>query len=419
MSQSSAAPRSATYGQLLTHEAKGKRTRRATVHALEWVLLPHRMNTYGAYEPDTGPTWYLIDDKDRGWWLHYVWYSRLTGGVAKITHKKSAEKRKKSKVTSQRWARKLDRLGLVKKVNMPDENHGGLGPNRYCPLDPSYPDGPQGDALAIVYSGEVRVLTAQPIQIPDLPDTKVSPEKPKPGAPTKTSTPSELPLPSAWGMAIARAAGLYDRLELAMLWSQYLSKRQSGKPMRNAGGYWRRMCENRAKELVAAGVQPHQPQQGVLVIRPRTPDQERHDRRRYMIGQAGVMLSQGVAPQEVMERLADLVYPAGLCVTSGPSQEEIRLAVAAARDVADQLIAERNRHQGHTLSVGADTAAWLRRQYQDLQNRPVTARERGLFGNRMMTPNRAAQIISLFPQLPVELRQASAEQIEKLLESLL
>lgn len=392
-----------------------RRTRRATIHALEWVLLPHKMNSYGGYDETTGPTWHPIDDKERGWYLHYCWNSRFTGGVARITHRKSAQKRKKSKVTSQRWARRLHRLGLVEKTNVPDPN-GGLGPNLYRPLDPSYSDGPQGDALAIVYSGRLRVLTAQPIEIPPVPGHTVPPEKPKTKAPLRNESPAQLPLPSSWGMAIARAVGLHDRLELALLWTRYQEKKATGKVQR-AAAYWRGMCENRVRELKAEGKLPSRLQQQVISIRHRTPDEERVVRRRFMVEQAALLLAEGYDVPQVIQRVMDFVYPAGLCVNSGPSIEDVRLAVEEAQKPAQELRAQRER-QRQPIIVGAETKEWLRRVYCQLEKRGQTAEERRLFGDRSLTPARAAMVIAQLPNRPSDLRQASEEQIEKLLQEL-
>jgi hypothetical protein len=411
----------AAFAHMGTYESKGTEApiRRASIHALEWVLLPHRMNAYGAYDMATGPTWYLIDDKERGWYLHYVWNSRLTGGVSRITHRKSALKRKRSKVTSQRWARKLHQLGLVEKTNLPDEKHGGLAPNQYRPLDPSYADGPQGDALAVVYGGKMRVLTAQQLQLPSVPDKTVAPEKPKPGlhGDKQQSAPAELPLPSVWGMAIAKLAGLYDRLELALLWAKYQQKKASNQ-VKNAAGYWRRMCDNRVKELAAAGMaQPQIRQQQVIPLRGRSADQERQDRRRYMVAQAALLLAQGQEPSHAVQQVLEMVYPAGLCVTSGPTIEEAMLAVQEARGPADELRAEFERRR-QRLVVSDETQAWLRRQYADLRNRPMTKEERQLFGQQAITPARAAAILVNLPNRPGELKHASVEQLEKLLAEL-
>lgn len=408
----------AAYSHMLSNRAKAaqdaeQRARRATVHALEWVLLPHKMNSLGGYDRSTGPTWYLIDDKDRGWYSHYIWNSRLTGGVATITHRKSAEKRHKSKATSQRWARRLHRLGLVAKMNVPDEKHGGLKANQYRALDPSYPHGPQGDALAIVYGGKVRVLTTQPIEIPPVPDKAVPPEKSKPGPAKKTTAVADLPLPGAWGMGIAEKAGLTDRLEIALLWAEYEKHKAAGRIQKTLSGYWYGMCEKRVKELADAGVQQSRfRQQTWPVLQLRTAEQERVDRNRYLLEQAALMLADDWEPQQVIERLLKEVYPAGLCYHTGPTHEDARRAVEEARAPAAAIKAERDRKKVR-LVVSDETRSWLRQRYAEVLSLGRTKEERELMGD--LTPAQAAHRISVLSNRPDELRQATPEQIEKLL----
>lgn len=395
---------------------KSEPKRRSTVHALDMVLLPHPMNTYGGYDRSHGPTWHVIDDKHRGWFLHYVWNSRLTGGKATITHYKSALKRRKSKETSQRWARKLARLGLVEKENVPDKEHGGFAPNEYRPLDPAYPL-PQGDALAVVYGGQVRVLTAQPLEIPPVPQHSVRAEKPKPGKPLAEQKPvEELPLPSAWNMMAAQKAGLHDRLEIALLWADY--QRRIGKgEVKNTRGYWVGMCQKHVEDLRKAG-KASGPVQSKLQIRERSPEQEREARNRYMTEQAAILLANGYAPPQAAEQVMRLVYPANLCRTSGPTEAEAMAATEQAKELAGRIRAELEQRRRPT-TVSAECQAWLRRQYQDLCSRPVTAQERQLLPNGgAMTPRRAAMALAALPGRPDELRTASAEQIEQLLAEL-